>query len=308
LCMGTMTFGGEADAAQSEAMFHRCLEAGINFFDCADVYVGGESERLLGRFIEGRRDELVITSKVHGPTGEDRNARGLNRRHIMLAVEDSLRRLGTDRLDFYFAHQVDDRPGLEQTLRAFDDLVRQGKVLYPAISNWPAWRIARALGLSERWGWSRPELLQPMYNLLKRQAEVEILPLAASEELGVIVYNPLGGGMLTGKYTDAAPPTESRLVAKDNYARRYGDESYHEVVRRFVGHAHQRGVHPVTLAVAWAASGPAVTSAILGARSVEQLEPALAAAELAMDAEQRAAVSRLAPAPPVATDRREEQV
>ena len=198
LCFGTMSFGGDADETTSAAMFHRCRDVGINFFDTANVYNNGRSEEILGRLIADCRDELVLASKVNGRMGEDINARGLSRRHIMLAVEDSLRRLGTDRLDLYFAHAWDSKAAMEETLRAFDDLVRQGKILYPAVSNWAAWQIALSLGVSAHEHLARFECIQPMYNLVKRQAEVEILPLAQSEQMGVIPYSPLGGGLIDG--------------------------------------------------------------------------------------------------------------
>ena len=208
LCFGTMSFGGDADTETSAAMFHRCREVGINFFDCANVYVGGRSEEILGKLIADCRDEIVLTSKVGVTTGGDVNAGGLLRRHIMLAVEDSLKRLGTDRLDLYFVHIFDAKTPIEGTLRALDDLVHQGKILYPAVSNWAAWQIARALGISAREGLARFECIQPMYNLVKRQAEVEILPLAQAEQMGVISYSPLGGGLLdnkTGLFPAEAP-------------------------------------------------------------------------------------------------------
>ncbi len=307
LCCGTMTFGREADEATSAAIFGACRDAGINFYDCADVYAGGESERILGRLIADSRDELVITSKVGMPDGVG-NDRGGARRHIMMSIERSLRRLGTDRLDFYFIHRFDDAASMEQTLRAMEDLVRQGKVLYPAVSNWSAWRIARALGICERRGWARFELMQPMYNLVKRQAEVELLPLAAGEGLGVISYSPLGGGLLTGKYTTTQRDEQGRLSKQVNYTKRYGDPVYYEVAERFGDYAKQQGVHPVTLAVAWVMGHPAITAPIIGARDLEQLKPSLAAGAYVMSDEQRAEISALSIEPPVATDRREEQV
>src|SRR5262245_8927759 len=203
LCFGVMSFGGDADEATSAAMFGRCREAGINFFDCANVYAGGRSEQILGKLIADCRDEVVITSKFYGETGPDINARGGSRRHIRAAVEASLKRLNTDYIDVLFIHHFDDGTPLEETLRGFDDLVRAGKILYPAASNFAAWQVAKALGISARNGWARFECLQPMYNLTKRQAEVEILPMAQSEQLGVISYSPLGGGLLTGKYSPA---------------------------------------------------------------------------------------------------------
>ncbi|MEZ4633918.1 MAG: aldo/keto reductase [Caldilineaceae bacterium] len=186
LCFGTMSFGDIADEAESKKMFNRCLDVGINFFDCANVYAGGRSEEILGDLIQGVRDELVITSKVFGQTGKDVNARGLSRRNMKLAVEASLRRLKTDRLDLYFVHQFDKDTPIEEVVRGLDDLVQEGKILYPAVSNWAAWQIMKALGTSAREGLSRFQCIQPMYNLVKRQVEVEILPLALEEDLAVI--------------------------------------------------------------------------------------------------------------------------
>lgn len=308
LCMGTMTFGREADEQMSATIFQRCREAGINFFDCANIYAKGESERILGKLIADARDELVITSKVCAAVGEDINARGASRRHIMQGVEDSLRRLNTDRLDVYFLHQDDPRTPMEQSLRALDDLVRQGKVLYPAVSNWSAWQIARALGVSERDALARFEVVQPMYNLVKRQAEVEILPLAAAEGLAVTPYSPLGGGLLTGKYNANQKPGAGRLVEHQNYAQRYGLESYYETAERFNAHARERGTDPATLAVAWVMHHPNVTAPIIGARNLEQLEAALEAVNVPMTPEWRRQISELSIEPPLPTDRLEEQL
>ena len=307
LCFGTMSFGDVADEVTSAAMFHRCREIGINFFDTANVYAGGRSEEILGTLIADCRDEIVLTSKVGFPTGEDVNARGLSRRHLTLAVEASLKRLGTDRLDLYFLHTFDPQTPIEETLRALDDLVRQGKILYPAASNWTAWQIAAALGISAREGLARFECIQPMYNLAKRQAEVEILPLAQAEHLGVISYSPLGGGLLTGKYGTKQRPEQGRLVDNSMYVRRYGDPAYYEIAERFSAYAEERGVHPATLAVAWVMSNPALTAPIIGARNLEQLEASLAALEVPMTPEWRAEISALSIEPPPATDRSEER-
>jgi aryl-alcohol dehydrogenase-like predicted oxidoreductase len=220
LCFGTMSFGGNADEETSKAMFNRCREVGINFFDTANVYGQGRSEEILGECIADCRDEIVLTTKVFYPTGNDINARGLSRRHIMLEVENSLRRLKTDRIDFYFVHMFDQNTPMEETLRALDDLQAQGKVLYPAVSNWSAWQIAKALGISAKEQLARFELIQPMYNLVKRQAEVEIVPLAVSEQIGVIPYSPLGAGILTGKYGVNKRPEQGRLVEEKRYTDR----------------------------------------------------------------------------------------
>jgi aryl-alcohol dehydrogenase-like predicted oxidoreductase len=307
LCFGTMSFGGDADEETSAAMFRRCREAGVNFFDCADAYQGGRAEEILGRLMAGSRDELVITSKVFFATGGDVNARGASRRHIMAAVEASLKRLNTDRLDLYFIHRFDDSTPLEETLRALDDLVSQGKILYPAASNFAAWQVALALGISAKEGWARFACLQPMYNLVKRQAEVEILPLAQSQALGVTPYSPLGGGLLTGKYGPAERPAAGRLVDNKMYQTRYGADWVYEVAGRFAAFATERGFEPAALAVAWVASHPAVTAPIIGARNLTQLEGSLKALEIEMTPELRAEVSALSPEPPPATDRNEER-
>ncbi len=308
LCFGTMSFGSEADEQTSEAMYRRCREIGINFFDTANVYTAGRSEEILGKLMGGERDQLILTSKVCGAMGSDINDRGLSRRHISTQVEASLKRLQTDRLDLYFVHNFDDDTPIDETLRALDHLVQQGKILYPCVSNWAAWQIAKALGISAREGLARFECIQPMYNLAKRQAEVEILPLAQSEQLGVIPYSPLGGGLLTGKYGVGKRPDSGRIIEKENYAKRYSLDVYYEVAERFTQCAADKGVHPVTLAVAWVKSHPAITAPIIGGRNLEQLAPSLAAADFEMDDALRDELSALSPTPPPATDRLETQV
>ncbi len=306
LCFGTMSFGGIADEEVSLAMFRRCREAGINFYDCANVYNGGRAEEILGKAIADCRNEVVLTTKVHGAMGREVNDRGLSRRHMTLAVEDSLRRLKTDRIELYFVHGFDSLTSMEETLRTMDDLQQQGKILYPAVSNWAAWQIAKALGISARECLSRFECIQPMYNLVKRQAEVEILPLAESEQVGVISYSPLGGGLLSGKYGATKRPEQGRLIEQENYTKRYAENVYYETAERFNQYASMQNVHPATLAVAWTMSHPAVTAPIIGARNLEQLEPSLAALKIDMTPERRAEISALSITPAPATDRSEE--
>jgi aryl-alcohol dehydrogenase-like predicted oxidoreductase len=306
LCFGTMSFGGIADEDVSLAMFRRCREVGINFFDCANVYNGGRAEEILGKAIADCRNEVVLTSKVHGAMGQGINDKGLSRRHMMLAVEDSLRRLKTDRIELYFVHGFDSITSMEETLRTMDDLQRQGKILYPAVSNWAAWQIAKALGVSARESLARFECIQPMYNLVKRQAEVEILPLAESERVGVISYSPIGGGLLSGKYGVNKRPEQGRLIDQANYTKRYEEQVYYETAERFTQYASEHNTHPATLAVAWTMSHPAVTAPIIGARNLEQLEPSLDALKVDMTLERRAEISALSIAPAPATDRSEE--
>jgi len=307
LCFGTMSFGGDADEQESARMYAACRERGINFFDCANAYGGGRAEEILGRLMREERDALVITSKCAVPTSEDINARGTSRRHVVRAVEDSLRRLQTDRLDVLFLHRWDALTPLEETLRGLEDLVRSGKVLYTGASNYAAWQIARALGIAERRGWTRFEVVQPMYNLVKRQAEVEILPLARAEGLGVISYGPVGGGLLSGKFGADRRPAGARLIDNAEYASRYSEPWFFEVAGAFSEFAAARGVHPVSLAVAWVAAHPDVTCPIIGARNLEQLQPSLDALAVEMSAELRAQIAALSRTPPPATDRLEEQ-
>ena len=306
LCLGTMTFGREADKKTSGEIFHRCREAGINLFDCADLYAHGESEKILGELIAGCRDEIVLTSKVYFDLGVGLKRAGLSRRHILQAVEASLRRLKTDRIDLYFLHHFDAETPLEDSLQAMDDLVRQGKVVYIGASNFAAWQYAKALGISARTGGHRLACIQPMYNLVKRQAEVEILPLARAEGLGVITYSPLGGGLLTGKYTGGFSSAEGRLAHDQIYQRRYGDAADQQHARTFTAFARAKGLNPAALAMAWVMHHPAVTAPIIGARNLAQLEDSLQAATLPMTPDLYKALCELTPTPPPATDRREE--
>ena len=307
LCFGTMSFGDIADEATSEVMYRRCRDAGINFFDCANVYSAGRSEEILGGLIAGERDQLVITSKVGFSMGEGPENQGLSKRHVLASVDASLKRLGTDRLDILFLHRFDSETPIEETLRALGELVRQGKVLHTGASNWAAWQIATGLGVSTLHDLPAFACIQPMYSLAKRQAEVEILPLAVAEGLGVITYSPLGGGLLTGKYAVGQRPDSGRLMENRMYQARYREDAYYELAERLTAFAQERNVHPGTLAVAWVAKHSAVTAPIIGARNVEQLKPSLAAAAFTMDDELYAEISALSPTPPPATDRTDEQ-
>ena len=307
LCLGTMSFGGAADRDTSAAMFRQCREAGINVFDCANVYEDGRSEEILGDLVADCRDEVVLTTKAYFPVGDAPNARGASRYHLVRAVEDSLRRLGTDRIDVFFVHRFDEQTRLGETLRALQTLVQQGKVLYLGASNFAAWQVMKALGRQRAEGWTPFHVLQPMYNLTKRQAEVELLPMARSEGLGVLSYSPLGGGLLTGKYGVDQRPDDGRLVENPMYQTRYGAEVHYEVAERFTRFAEEHGYDPVALAVAWVAHHPAITAPIIGARTPEQLEGSLGALDIDMGQDLRAEISALAPTPPPATDRVEER-
>ncbi|MEP2942302.1 MAG: aldo/keto reductase [Hyphomicrobiales bacterium] len=307
LCFGTMSFGGDADEEQSARMYNACRDKGINFFDCADAYSKGAAEEILGRLMKTERDELVITSKCFMNIKGDVNSGGGNRRHIMKAVEDSLTRLGTDRLDVLFMHRWDKGVPLEETLRALENLVQDGKVLYLGASNYSAWQIATGLGICDKNNWSRFDVIQPMYSLVKRQVESEILPLARAQELAVISYSPVGGGLLSGKYSKDNRPDVGRIVQNPEYSKRYGEDWVFDVAENFTEFAKKQGVHPVSLAIAWAAANPDITCPIIGGRHLEQLEPSLDSVNVAMPDDLRNEISSLSRTPALATDRLEEQ-
>ena len=217
-----------------------------------------------------------------------------------------MRRLSTDRIDLFYLHRMDDGCALDESLRAVDDLVRQGKVLYPAVSNFAAWQAAKALGVASAAGLSPLVAMQPMYNLAKRQAEVEILPMAVSENIAVFPYSPLGGGLLSGKYRGAVRPDSGRIIDNPMYTTRYADDENFTVAEKFCQLADARGVHPAALAVAWVGSHPAVTAPLIGGRNLSQLSPSLSAVDIDMTAELRAEIASLSRTPPPATDRNEE--
>ena len=303
LCFGTMSFGGDADEAMSASMYKTCRDAGINFFDCADQYNKGRAEEILGKLIQGHRDDLVITTKCYNPSSDDINARGTSRRHVVRAIEASLKRLNTDRVEVLFLHQFDQRTPIEESMRALEDLVQSGKVLYPAVSNYAAWQAQRAVDIQERNNWARLQVMQPMYNLVKRQAEVELLPMAQANGLGVIPYSPGAAGLLSGKYSGEA---SGRIKTNKTYAARYGEEWVFEVAEKYMAFCKARSLNPVATAVAWVGTHPAVTAPIIGARNVEQLRDSLAAVKVDMTPALRAEIAALSRTPPPATDRLEE--
>ena len=303
LCFGTMSFGGDADPQESARMYRACRDAGINFFDTADQYNKGRSEEILGELMRGERENLVIATKCFNPTGADINARGSSRRHVSRALEASLKRLGTDRIEILYLHHYDALTPLEEQMRALEDLVLAGKVLYPAVSNFAAWQTQAALGVQERGGWARVQAIQPMYSLVKRQAEVELLPMAAANGLSVFPYSPGAGGLLSGKYSENQT---GRLTTNKMYQARYGEGWVHETAARFAGFCRERNLHPMSAAVAWVGSHPAVTAPIIGARSVQQLRASLDSVKTDMTPALRAEIAAFSRSPAPATDRLEE--
>ncbi len=293
MCLGTMTFGNQCDEGTSRAILDAAAAGGITFLDTADVYplggtpaTAGRTEEILGRWLKGRRHELVVATKCFGPMSERPWDRGNSRKHVLDAIDASLRRLGTDYVDLYQLHQPDPETPIDETLRALEDVVRAGKARYVGCSNFLAWQAARALGRSEALGVARFESVQPRYNLLFREFERELFPLCREEGLAVIPYNPIAGGLLSGKHRLAGgPPRGSRFTlgtAAGIYQERYWHERMFGTVAQLGEVAAEAGLPLVTLAVAWVLANPAVTAPILGASRPEQLAPSLAAAEAAL--------------------------
>jgi aryl-alcohol dehydrogenase-like predicted oxidoreductase len=310
LCLGAMTFGsrfyniGVVDQAGAEAMVGRALEAGVNFFDTADAYSFGDSEQMLGRALKecgARRDAVVVATKVFAPAtpevaaGGGQNDRGLSRQHVMRGCENSLRRLGTDYIDLYQLHGWDVAAPMEEPLRALDDLVRQGKVVYAGCSNWPARHLAKALCLAAERNQARFTSLQAYYSLACRDLEHELLPLCREEGLGVLPWSPLAGGFLTGKFRRGARGPEG--ARRTTYAFPPVDERVFAAIDALEAVACARGATIAQTALAWLLAQPGVTSVIVGASRVEQLEENLKAAELRLTPEEEARLSE-STAPP----------
>lgn len=282
LCLGAMTFGREIGDAESRLLLDRYLDAEGNLVDTADVYAGGVSEEIVGRALAGRRDRVVLATKVRMPISDDPNDRGASRRHVRAGVEASLRRLQTEWIDLYQIHCWDDRTLLEETLSTLDDLVREGKVRYVGASNYAAWQLAKALGLAARHGWEPFVSLQPQYSLVVRDIERELLPLCLAEGLAVLPWSPLGGGLLTGKYrAGEEPPAGTRggdaTSSTSQMRQRLGDERMFRVVATVMNVAAECGHTPAQVALNWVTNRPGVTSTILGARTPEQLDDNLGA-------------------------------
>lgn len=302
LCLGTMTFGLQVDEAASRGILDRAYERGITFLDTADVYplggtleTVGRTEAILGRWMKDKRnrDRLLLATKCFAPTRGGPNHWGLSRQHVLESIDASLARLGTDHVDLYLAHGFDPLTPIEETLRAFDDLVRCGKVRYAACSNYPAWRLAEALRAAERLGVTGYIAIQPRYNLLYREIEVELLPLCIDQGVGVFVYNPLAGGFLSGKYRpgqEVDAGTRFALgTAAGIYQERYWQDAQFDAVEKLKGVVHAKGLDMVSVGVAWALAQPGITSAIIGASKPEQLDANLAALEVTFDEELTAA-------------------
>ena len=294
LCLGTMNFGGPTDEAESRRIIDHALDNGVNLIDTANVYTEGRSEEVIGRALKGRRDGVVLATKVAQVVGSRPNDRGLSRTHVMKAVDDSLRRLQTDCIDLYYTHRVDPNTPWEEVAETFGNLIRAGKVRNWALSNVRAWQIAHVTHICRNLGVPQPVALQPYYNLMTRQPEVEVLPAAREFGLGVVPYSPVARGILTGKYRlNVAPDADSRVARQDTRMMQteWRPESL-EIAEQLKVHAESRGTSLMAFAVAWVLNNRAITSVIAGPRTLEQWKPYLTALEFAWSPEDEAAVDR----------------
>jgi aryl-alcohol dehydrogenase-like predicted oxidoreductase len=300
LCLGCMMFGGRTTPADSADIIDRALDAGINFIDTANVYNAGKSEEATGDALKrnGKRQQVVLATKVHGRMGEGPNDMGNSRRHIIAQCEESLRRLKTDYIDLYQIHRPDPHIPIDETLRALDDLVRSGKVRYLGSSTYGAWQLVESLWVSKELGLNRFVCEQPPYNLLDRRIERELIPMAQTYGFGLIPWSPIAGGLLSGKYRRGeAPPEDSRYagVARNPvYQRRWVDGVF-DIIEALEPIAQEKGCTLAQMAVAWVAQQPGITSAIIGPRTMEQLEDNLGAADVVLTDEDRKRIDEVLP-------------
>ncbi len=279
ICLGTMTFGGQADKNEAARILGRALEAGVNFLDTANVYANGRSEVILGDVLKGRRHDVSLASKVGIKAGDGPDEKGLSRRAILRAVEQSLQRLRTDYLDVYYFHTPDYSTPIEESLETMEQLVREGKVRYPASSNFSSWQVCRMLWLAEKNGFASARITQPMYNLLARGIEQEYLPMARELGVSTVVYNPLAGGLLTGKHRAAEPLAGTRFDKNQLYLDRYWHEACHAAVEQLNGIAQRAGRSLIGLSLNWLLHHTPADCLILGASRLEQLDENLRALE-----------------------------
>ena len=306
LTLGTMTFGGKddfgkvgsTDVAGATRQVDACLDAGVNLFDTADIYSSGESEEILGEAISGRRDRLLLATKARMPAGDGPNDAGLSRHHIIRSCEASLRRLGTDHIDLYQAHQWDGVTPLEETLEAFDTLVRSGKVRYVGCSNYAGWQLMKALGVSEKHGFQRYVSQQIHYTLEAREAEYELVPLSLDQDCGILVWSPLAGGLLSGKYRRDEDAAEGRHVEGWDEPPVRDPEKLYDTIEVLVEIAEGHDVSAAQVALAWLLGRPGVSSIVVGARTDEQLADNLKAADLKLSEDERKRLDEVS-APPL---------
>ncbi|MFQ5730985.1 MAG: aldo/keto reductase [Planctomycetaceae bacterium] len=297
ICLGTMMFGGQTSEADSISIMHKAYDRGINFFDTADIYNAGESEVVVGKAIADRREKIVLATKGRNPMGDGPNDRGAGRGYIKRAVDNSLKRLGTDSIDLYYVHTPDADTPIDETLRALDDLVRAGKIHYVACSNFRAWRLMEALWNADAVGTAKFAAIQPLYNIVNRDVEVELLPACEEYGIGVVSYSPLARGILTGKYKPGqAHPTGSRAARDDPrmLQAELRDASI-EISQQIAAHCETKGCTPSQFALAWVLANPVITSVIVGPRTMEQYDDNLGCLNVAITDEDEAFIDSLVP-------------
>lgn len=295
LCLGTMMFGGQTDEADSIRIMHKALDLGINFFDTADMYARGQSEIIVGKAIADRRDKVVLATKGRHPLAEGPNQSGLSRVHLTRALDASLKRLAVDYVDVYYVHSPDYDTPIEETLRTLDDMVKSGKVRYIACSNFRAWRICEAMWTSERLNLNRFACVQPLYNIVNRDIEVELLPFCREQGLGVVSYSPLARGVLSGKYKPGAPFPEGSRAARNDARMKQAelrDESL-EIAIEIDVYCREKGVTPTHFALAWCLANPILTSIILGPRTMEQFDDNCGCLGVSISEDDEAFIDRL---------------
>jgi len=297
LCLGTMMFGGQTSEADSIHIMHKALDLGINFFDTADMYNAGASEVVVGKAIADRRDQVVLATKGRAPMGTGPNDSGASRLHLMKALDASLKRLGTDYVDIYYVHTPDYTTPIEETLRALDDMVRSGKVMYIGCSNFRAWRLCEALWTSDKLNLHRFACVQPLYNIVNRDIEVELLPLCREKGIGVVSYSPLARGVLTGKYRPGEKFPEGSRAARNDKRMQEAElrEESFLAAQQIATHCEKKGVGVSHFALAWCLANPILTSIILGPRTIEQFDDNVRCLDVTIDEADEAFINELVP-------------
>lgn len=297
LCLGTMMFGGQTDEAESIRIMHKAVDQGINFFDTADMYARGQSEVVVGKALAGRRDKVVLATKGRQPMADGPNQSGASRLHLTRALDASLKRLDVDYVDIYYVHTPDYETPIEETVRALDDMVKSGKVCYTACSNFRAWRVCEALWTSDKLNLHRFACVQPLYNIVNRDIEVELLPLCKEHGLGVVSYSPLARGILSGKYKPGEPYPEGSRAARNDARMKQAElrEASLAIAQQIEAYCKKRGVTPTHFALAWCLANPILTSVILGPRTMEQFDDNFGCLGVTIGEEDEAFIDNLVP-------------
>ena len=297
VCLGTMMFGGPTNETDSIEIIHKAYDRGINFIDTADMYSRGGSEEIVGKAIADRREQIVLATKGRQVMGDGPNDQGASRFHLMHALDDSLRRMKTDYIDLYYVHTPDYDTPIEETLRCLDDMVRSGKVRYLACSNFRAWRLCEALWTSDKFNLNAFCCVQPLYNIMNRDIEVELLPLCQEHGIGVVNYSPLARGILTGKYQPGEKPPEGSRASRGDKRMQQAEwrESSLEIAQQIKGHCDKKGVSMTQFSLAWCLANPILTSVIIGPRTMQQYDDNIGFLDVEITADDEAFIDSLVP-------------